>query len=252
MLTPFAKLALGPLLLAQGRRLRRTALRLPEAEGARTGEVGAGERTLRVLFVGDSSAAGVGVAAQAQALAEPAARRLAALTGARVTWQLVARSGVNTAEARALVRSIALQPADLLVTALGVNDVTSQRTPRQFLSDMRALWCELQQATGVRAWVASGLPPLHALPVAPQPLRWYLGRCAQQLDRALRRWIEQLPAARFCSLQWAKAAEMADDGFHPGPRQYAEWSCTVAELAAQLVDKQTSHHARKRRPRVTP
>jgi lysophospholipase L1-like esterase len=257
MLTPLAKLGLGPVLLAQARHLRRTALRLPEAVGAREGFVeGSGAANsstvdgsaaasastvdrpstasagaLRVLFVGDSSAAGVGVATQAEALAEPTARALAARAGRDVHWQLVARSGINTVEALDLIRTAELRPADVLVTALGVNDVTSQRTPSQFVRDTRVLWSELQRRAGVRTWVATGLPPLHILPAAPQPLRWYLGQCARRLDRALMRWLQRLPAARFCSMQWAAEPHaMAADGFHPGPSLYARWAQAVAGL----------------------
>ena len=78
-----AKFALGPLLLPQSRWLKRNALRLPEAAGPREGGVGAGGPLLRLLVVGDSSAAGVGVADQAQALALPLARCLANGLGRR-------------------------------------------------------------------------------------------------------------------------------------------------------------------------
>src|ERR1700756_5186887 len=101
MLTLY-KFGLGPILLAQARWLRRTALRLPEAAGPRSGMEGATDgaaEPLRILVVGDSSAAGVGVAEQANALAQPVARLLAVATGRPVAWQLVAKSGVNTREA---------------------------------------------------------------------------------------------------------------------------------------------------------
>src|SRR5580693_9223499 len=60
------KIALGPLLLVQGRRARRTALRMPEAAGQRQGWIPhrGSDNTLNLLFVGDSTMAGVGVAHQ--------------------------------------------------------------------------------------------------------------------------------------------------------------------------------------------
>ncbi|MET3217482.1 UNVERIFIED_ORG: hypothetical protein ABIC48_005266 [Burkholderia territorii] len=53
---PFAIAALGPLLFAQGRYVRRVTPRLPEAAGPRDGVAGGGP-PLRVLAVGDSAAA---------------------------------------------------------------------------------------------------------------------------------------------------------------------------------------------------
>ncbi|RQR33739.1 SGNH/GDSL hydrolase family protein [Burkholderia sp. Bp8994] len=234
---PLYKFVLGPILVIQARRLRRTALRLPEAAGPRCGREGSREAlqpALRILVVGDSSAAGVGVDDQVQALAQPVAKMLAIKLGRPVTWQLVAKSGVNTEESLALLRQSELQPADFLVTALGTNDVTSQRSPRQFLQDYRRLVEEVRRRTGAFGLVATGLPPLRILPAAQHPLRWYLGRYAASLDRTLRRWISQDAAARYISLDWAaKPLEMARDRFHPGAGQYRCWAELVSE---QIVD----------------
>jgi lysophospholipase L1-like esterase len=189
---PLYKLVLGPVLLIQARRLRRTALRLPEAAGPRCGSEGlqdALQPALRILVVGDSSAAGVGVDDQAQALAQPVAKLLAIKLGRPITWQLVAKSGVNTEESLALLRQSELGSADFLVIALGTNDVTSQRAPRQFLQDYRRLVEEVRRRTGIVGLVATGLLPLRILPAAQHPLRWYLGRYAARLDRMLQRWI---------------------------------------------------------------
>lgn len=87
-----AKLALAPVLLHQGRTVRRTALWLPEPAGPRQGVAGGGEPRLRLLVVGDSSAAGVGLQHQSQAPAPaPAtlwAQRLADLVaGERARWE---------------------------------------------------------------------------------------------------------------------------------------------------------------------
>ena len=239
-----AKYTLGPLLLAQARWLRHTAIRLPEPEGERQGMAPASHAgaslavasapAMRVLVVGDSSAAGVGVAHQQDALAPQVAAQLSERIRAPVAWQLVARSGVNTAESLALVEAATLQPADAIVCALGVNDVATQRTPAQFIDDYRALITLLRQRTGASAAVLSGLPPMHRLPAAPQPLRWYLGACARQLDLALQQWCAADPSLRHLSLQWAQPQDMAADRYHPGRQQYREWAALVADQVMPL------------------
>ena len=130
-----AKYLLGPVLLWQGARVRSTALRLPEAAGERSRAGGA----LRLLIVGDSSAAGVGAAHQDQALAGCLARVLAARLGQPVGWQLVATSGHRSAQALACLEAAELAAADVLVTALGVNDVVDQVKPRDALAALDAI-----------------------------------------------------------------------------------------------------------------
>jgi lysophospholipase L1-like esterase len=232
------KMLLGPLLLVQGKRMRRTALRLPEAAGERTGIVAleGGSCDLKLLFVGDSTMAGVGVAEQTAALACQVASQLAQRLGRSIRWQLVARSGIDTGRVLELLNEYELQPADVLITALGTNDVLSQRSSRQFVASYQVLIDELLRRVGARCAVVSGLPPLHLCPAAPQPLRWYLGRYAHSLDAHLRRWIGTQPSIAYISLQWAtNPQDLAVDGFHPGERLYAGWAALVVEGIARLI-----------------
>ncbi|MCR5865588.1 MAG: SGNH/GDSL hydrolase family protein [Aquincola tertiaricarbonis] len=231
------KATLAPALLWQGSRLRRTALRLPEPEGERSGVVAGtpGDRAVRVLVIGDSSAAGVGVEHQQEALAGPIAVALAQRTGCTVHWQLAARSGLDTVQARQFLRTVPLQPADVIVSALGVNDVTSQTPPALFVRQYKQLLRDVRRRTGARIGIVSGVPPLHQLPAAPQPLRWYLGQCARRLDQELQYFCEKEGRLRYLSLHWADPREMSQDRFHPGPVQYARWAQMNAEAIARAL-----------------
>lgn len=228
------KWALGPVLLLQARWVRRTALRLPEPCGPRSGVLSGAGPELRVLFVGDSSAAGVGVADQSEALAYQVCDLISRRTGRCVRWQLVARSGVNTREAIDLVEGHPLAPAHVVVSALGVNDVTSQTGTRRFVENYRMLIHVLSARTGASFSIVTGLPPLHVLAAAPQPLRWYLGQWARRFDVALCAFCRENTACSFISLQWARACDMAADKFHPGKSQYQEWARLVAARILQL------------------
>jgi lysophospholipase L1-like esterase len=227
---PAARFALGPLLLRQARVVRRTALRLPEAAGPREGVEGQGEPVVRLLVLGDSSAAGVGVPTQAEALAWPLARLLAERLQGAVAWQLVAETGTSTPGARTLLARSSPAPADVVVTALGVNDVTAQLSAGAFITHTAQLWSDLRQRTGARWGVVCGLPPMGRLTAMPQPLRWYLGRCARDLDAALREWTRR-HSLGYCALDWtADPAFLAHDGFHPGPALYPVWARRLADI----------------------
>ncbi len=226
MLHTTAKLVLAPVLIAQGLRLRRRALRLPAAQGPRTGEAGDGPE-LRLLIVGDSSAAGVGAAEQGVALAGRLAAELASTH--HVTWKLVARTGATTADC--LARLAALPPArfDIAITALGVNDVTGSVPRARFLArqaDLRAL---LADRFGVAQVIASGLPPMGDFPALPQPLRWVMGASARRFDAGLARATADDPGWHHVAFELSLTPDlMAEDGFHPGPAGYALWARMLA------------------------
>jgi lysophospholipase L1-like esterase len=121
-MSPALKLVLAPLLAAQAVATRRRAPVLPEAEGPREGRVGRGAGALRLLIAGDSSAAGVGVAHQHDALAGHLTRTLHRLSGRAVHWSLHARSGMTTQQVHARCATT-LPGADVAVVVTGVNDV---------------------------------------------------------------------------------------------------------------------------------
>jgi lysophospholipase L1-like esterase len=223
---------LAPVLVLQGRRLRRATAPLPEPPGPRAGTRGDGP-PLRLLILGDSAAAGVGAASQEEALSGRLVAELAPTF--RVTWALVARAGATTAGTlRHLVRH-PLEPDrvfDVAVLSLGGNDVTAGRGPERWLADLDALAELLRTRHGVRQLLCSGLPPMHAFPAFPQPLRWHLGRSARRFDAALARWVAGRPDCEHVPLALPPDDGLfAPDGLHPGPPAYQLWG---AELARRV------------------
>lgn len=238
-----AKLALFPVLVAQGLRVRHKALDLPEADGERQGEAvppperHCGDTPIRLLVVGDSSAAGVGVAHQRQALAAQVADTLADELGRPVQWQLLAGTGYSSIEALAQARDTMVQPADILLTALGVNDVVRQIPPNRTAQNLLGLHAWAQQVAGVRYWLHSALPPLQQFPLLPNPLRWVLGRQAEHLNRSLHALLGDQRDRALChmpgGLSGTAPGLMAADGFHPGERGYALWGEALGHFLAR-------------------
>ncbi|WP_293500405.1 SGNH/GDSL hydrolase family protein [Roseateles sp.] len=233
---------LAPLLLWQGRAVRARALRLPEAEGQRTGSSGPPQptpevRPLRLLIVGDSSAAGVGAATQREALAGRLSEELARRTGRAVHWQLLARTGLTSAEACELLARAPLAPADLAVTALGVNDATGRVPPGPWLGALDRIDDLLRRRAGVRFVLHCAVPPMQRFALLPQPLRWWMGGQAGRLNAALAGHLQGRADRALLALPEELQAEadrlMAHDGFHPGPAGYALWARALAEPLAR-------------------
>ena len=224
------RLILGPALLWQGRRVRRGILRLPEADGPRDGVAGEGP-DFRLLILGDSSAAGVGARHQDQALAGQLVKRLA--RARRVSWQLVAETGWTTADGAEALTAVESRPLDLVVIALGVNDVTTETSLASWQAQYAGILDDLCTRFGAAHVIASGMPPMGRFPALPQPLRWYLGQRAAKIDQALGELAKQRTDVTHLPLVFdLDTSAMAEDGFHPGPLVYADWAEQVASLTA--------------------
>ena len=231
-----ARIALAPVLIGQALSTKSRAQMLPVPDGRRSGLIGAGP-PLRLLIVGDSSAAGVGVTSQSQALLGQVTAGLA--DDFEVKFDLVAESGARTGDVLGWLPGLPSAGYDVVVTALGVNDVTKGTTLAQFLARQERLIDYALDVFGARLVIVSGLPPVHQFPLLPNPLRWVLGRQARRFDTRLCRMVATKPLARALDLEMdMDVSNMSADGFHPGPVVYARWAqrvvATIKANQAQL------------------
>lgn len=223
-----ARVVLLPVLIGQAVYLRKTFLLLPEPDGPRSGMAGDGP-PLRMLIIGDSSAVGIGVATQDLALSGQITQRLA--PNRQVTFDLIAKSGARTADALAWLEAAPKASYDVVVTALGVNDVTKGVSLRSWLQLQAQLFDTLGDRFGARRIIVSGLPPVGQFPLLPHPLRWILGRQAVRFDRNLRALVAQRPDCVAVTFEVTlDKTNMAADGFHPGPTVYAAWAEAIVQL----------------------
>jgi lysophospholipase L1-like esterase len=223
-------LILAPVLAAQALGLILRAERLPEAVGPREGSVGQGIR-LRLLVLGDSSAAGVGVGHQDEALIGQMLRHMTPYS--QVDWRLVARSGVTTRVARSRLNRAG--QFDVAVLALGVNDVLRHTSALRFAREQTGLMQDLRRNHGVGCILASAVPPLGAFPAFPEPLRTHLGHRAARLDRVLQQVCASENATHVGFDLPPSRALLARDGFHPSADLYAHWGARMAGLALRAL-----------------
>lgn len=238
MVNSLKTLGLAPVLLVQGLYARWKTDRLPEAEGARTGVYqGASARRVSLLLAGDSSAAGVGVAHQDQALIGQMCQSWPRDVALR--WQLTASSGAKTAD---LIADLEGQSGqfDVAVIAIGVNDVTGRVGLNDWLQQQQALVETLRLRFGVAQVIFSGLPPVSEFPALPTQLRRFLGERARQFDTARQEWTLSQAAVTGVplALDVTDKTLIAADGFHPGPKAYALWGWEMAKVVVQVCEQE--------------
>ncbi len=223
---------MSPIIILQGLYVRRVTPILPDPDGSRQGVQGSG-MPISILIIGDSAALGVGVSNQELALSGQLVQFLS--NDFEVRWRLIAETGDTTADAISKLSESSEEAYDIALISLGVNDVTSGISSTVWMRQQRALRDMLQTKFSVRHVISSGMPPMHAFPALPQPLRWVLGRRAREFDWTMQQELKQVTSAHYLGFGYLSDPDvMASDGFHPGEKIYRFWGQAAAKLIRGL------------------
>ncbi|MFI0357516.1 SGNH/GDSL hydrolase family protein [Actinomadura sp. 9N407] len=223
---------LAPILLLQARRTARRTPRLDPASGAERGTVPGRGPALRLIVIGESTAAGVGAVRHTEALPGFLAGALRERLRRSVAWSVTGRNG---ATARRVVTDLvpALNGAspDLVVLTVGINDLIRRRPLKTWTADLTELVASLRGRYGDAELLVAGMPPVHRFPALPQPLRRVMGGRARAMDRIMRE-VAAANGAIHVPMDPGMADDsrlFASDGLHPSPDGYRLWAHGLAE-----------------------
>ena len=247
----FSTFPLLPIMAVQGRYVRWKMPKLPEAGGPPTGQTDGEGTPMRLLVLGESTAAGCGVADHTVALSGQLAAALSRRTGQAVAWRVVGRNGVTARVTRqSLLPLIPIEPVDLVAIILGVNDTKDLTPARRWQRDLKQLFFDLRIRLGPTPLVVSGVPPMGSFPALPPPLRQFLGLRAALMDAALREAVAAAGQAIYAGpLTGLTPATFSIDRFHPGEAGYAQWADGLADAAMGLLTEGGSRTPADHSPR---
>ncbi|MEN4981704.1 SGNH/GDSL hydrolase family protein [Acinetobacter modestus] len=230
--------ALLPVLVIQGVKVRKNTPRLLEASGDRDGLIGQGQ-PLSLLILGDSAAAGVGVETQQDALSGAIISELK--KEYLLHWKLHAKIGDTTKQVYQAIQQLEPKKYDVVVTSVGVNDVTKLISAKTWIKQQKQLFTQIQNHFQPKLIIVSGVPPMQHFPALPNPLAWLFGQYAEQMNQTLKQWLA--PQSQFRFIEYdiknfqAMNLSMASDGFHPSKEIYAIWGQQVATLVRQTFTR---------------
>lgn len=236
-------LPLLPLLYYQGKQVKAKVPQLPEAAGPAGRSGDASGPPLRLLVLGESTMAGVGVDTHAEGFAGILSDELAERLGAEVCWRVYARSGYTAQQVRErLVPQIEPAAADLIVVGLGANDAFALNSPRKWRRDVVALIDALQAKCPAATIAFVNMPPIKAFPAFPALLKHVVGNLVELLGAELKALVagraEVYFYDRVLSLQdWRERRQVMappeaffSDGVHPSRLTYRLWARDVADF----------------------
>lgn len=217
-----------------GMKKKITVSRLPDAPMPWEGTI-AGDEPLRVLIVGDSTAAGCGVNERDEMLAARIAHYVATATNRGAHWRAIGRNGHRTDQFIADYLDEALShPADVIYITLGANDAMTVRNRRVVARNIIRIARELRAANPNAVIAVSSLPAFFRFTRLPEPLRSTLYRISQGIERTTRirldgedRVTMNRPPTPYPDGFFAR------DGFHPGPLGYDVWGKLVVDEFAE-------------------
>ena len=185
-----------------------------------------GPRPLRLLVLGDSTAAGVGASTQVEGLPGNLARALAARWSRGIEWTAI---GENGATARDLVvrflDAAAAERWDFVFVSIGANDALGLRSRSAFGRDIRTVLARLRESSPDAPIIISSLPAFFRFVLLPNPLRWNLYLHSQSLEGEARRVAASLPGV-IMSPPPPPYSEgfFAEELFHPSATGYRDWA----------------------------
>tara|TARA_Y100000589_G_C27117679_1_gene614997 strand:+ start:642 stop:1364 length:723 start_codon:yes stop_codon:yes gene_type:complete len=222
-----------PVLLFQGWKLRKNTIELPEATGDRQGTIGKGCK-LGLIFLGDSSACGVGVSRLNEALSGGLLNILSQKYSC--VWEVFAKSKLMTRELTALISKQDDRKFDIAIVCIGMNDITDGKSVEAWMRDISNLREIIIEKYNVSKLIFSGIPPVHKLTQVPHPLLHLLSLKAFIFGKALRKFCEKNSECCFVDIDLPVSCQtMAVDGFHPNEVFYHAW----AKRISQPILKQT-------------
>ena len=217
--------------------LARGGARLGGAPLDLDGRVGDAAGTpLRVLWLGDSTAAGVGVVERADALATV----VAAALERPVDLTVLAISGDTIGDVLAdQVPVAAAVDADVVFVSIGANDVTHLTTRDDFRERYLTLVSRLPPDADV---VLLGVPDMGAVPRLAQPLRAVAGLRGRELDEVVREVAVEsgatyvpIAAATGPTFRAEPDRMFATDEYHPSAVGYQLWAEAVLTAVDDLL-----------------
>jgi len=227
-----------PIYAYQGTRIRRKAMRMAPPEQIPLVETKGSNasKPLRLLFIGDSSAAGVGVTDFKQCVAGRTPHLLAKKTGRKVICRTCGNNSATSGDLRDRVVP-GLEPAeyDFIIINIGTNDSKNFHSARRFKKEFGGLLYVLNAKFPAARIIWSGLIDVGHIPLLPTPLN----RILSIRSRVIRKIGKELCHERGAlapETNWLPVREnFAEDGFHASAKGYNEWAIELSDYIANLA-----------------
>ncbi len=246
-----------PVLYFQGKQVRQKVPILPEAKGTEGVSVSLGnpKNKLKILALGESTIAGVGVKTHQEGFTGTLANELGAKLNAKITWKVYAKSGCTAKNVtEKIIPKIKENDNDIdaIVIGLGGNDAFTLNTPWKWKRHIRELIFALRSQFKNGNIIFTNMPPIKEFPAFTPIIRFVLGNLAEILGEELEDVVSGFENVFYHSqtitLQnWSKKMnidtkpeDFFSDGVHPSILTYQTWAKDFSDFVMDNTTIRTS------------
>lgn len=229
---------LSPIALYLGLKVRSRTPRLLPPSGAKTGHIGkAGTTTYKILIIGDSSAAGVGVDDISESIGPQLAQILHHKTGATVSWRIAGANSAISEEVRDhVVPHLQRDTYTHIVLCVATNDMKNFLTDRRFKKGFGGLLYALHAKWPDTPIIWTPMLDMTTVPGLPPLLCRILQMRADIINRRGRQLCRERHAIVAPRLDSTDPAGFSVDGFHASAAGYHYWAGVLAQTILDQAD----------------
>lgn len=229
-----------PILYFQGKKIKATVPRLPEAKGTQGMSCVSSERTIRMLTIGESTIAGVGVQTHEEGFTGTLANALAVELNTNIDWKVYAKSGYTVKRITdGIISNITENLVDLIVIGIGGNDAFELSSPKKWNKDVRELIKSLQLKFKKTPILFINMPPIKEFPAFTSLIKFTIGNLVDILGEELVKVVADFKNVHYYArvvrsnyfIERYKlkinSTDFFSDGVHPSKITYQIWAKDV-------------------------
>ncbi|MCP4122392.1 MAG: SGNH/GDSL hydrolase family protein [Bacteroidetes bacterium] len=226
-----------PIMYFDARKIRANVPKLPEASGT-TGRVAiSGAENFKLLTIGESTIAGVGVSTHEEGFTGTLANELSGRLNRSVEWSVFAKTGLSVRRViDEILSDIQPQETDLIVIGIGANDAFEVNVLWRWIEDVRELIETLRSKFGDVPIVFANMPPIKEFPAFTRVMKFSIGNLMEIMGEELSKVVqpynnvyyneEVMRISTYAERMDIKAdpKDFFSDGVHPSRLTYQLWA----------------------------
>lgn len=249
-------LPLLPIMYYQGKRILRSVPTLPEAKGIE-GQCNLIEDSksniLKVISIGESTIAGVGVETHSEGFTGTFGNEISRLFNLNIGWKVYASSGFTAKSVmHKIIPKITEKRADLIIIGLGANDAFTLNRPSKWKLEISLLIESLKSKYPKAVIIFLNMPPIKEFPAFTPLLKFTVGNLVEILGEELQMKVNEYESVFYFGEKitlkgWIEKfglknekEDFFSDGVHPSKLTYQTWAQDVAN---KVFDNKTIRNA---------